>query len=329
MGDERHGDRNNPELTPARAAASGLSPSGMTVLGNKILFEGADASGASGLWASDGTAVGTAELASIAGASSAGIAPSDLTVVGSEALFSGINTSGQTGLWATDGTAAGTVELAGIVGAAAAGVAPTDLTAFGQEALFTGTDAAGNLGLWVTNGTVGGTQELSGVASAASTGLDPTDMTAFNNEALFNGVDINGLVGLWVTDGTVGGTHELVPGAGGASDAAGLNPTNITVYNGKLLFSGLDASGNMGLWVSDGTAAGSHEADRHSWGQCRGARSERPCSLQRRGALSRPRPIGARAALGIERNGCRHTRAERHRRSRDHRSRIQPVRIYC
>ena len=43
------------------------------------------------------------------------------------------------------------------------------------------------------------------------------------------------------------------------ADPAGLNPTNITVYNGEVLFSGLDASGDMGLWVSNGTAAGTHE----------------------------------------------------------------------
>ena len=183
----------------------------------------------------------------------------DLTVFGSEALFSGINTSGQTGLWTTNGTAAGTQELAGIVGAASAGVAPTDLTVFNGKALFNGTNTAGHLGLWVTNGTAAGTQELTGITGASTTGLDPTDMTVFNNEVLFNGVDANGLSGLWVTNGTVGGTHELVAGAGGASDPAGLNPTNLTVFNGEVLFSGLDASGDMGLWVTDGTATGTHE----------------------------------------------------------------------
>jgi ELWxxDGT repeat protein len=247
------------ELAPAGIGAQGLSPTSITVLGGQVLFEGEDLSGHSGLWTTDGTAVGTAELTSIVGASSAGIAPSDLTVFGSEALFSGINTSGQTGLWTTDGTANGTLELAGTIGAAGAGVAPTDLTVFNQEALFTGTDTAGHLGLWVTNGTAAGTQELTGISSASPTGLDPSDMTVFNNEVLFNGVDANGLSGLWATDGTVGGTHELVAGTGGASDPAGLNPTNITVLNGEILFSGLDASGDMGLWVSNGTSAGTHE----------------------------------------------------------------------
>ena len=64
----------------------------------------------------------------------------------------------------------------------------------------------------------------------------------------------NGLSGLWVTDGTAGGTHELVAGVG-----AGLNPTDLTVYNGQVLFTGLDASGDMGLWVTNGTTAGTHE----------------------------------------------------------------------
>jgi ELWxxDGT repeat protein len=32
-----------------------------------------------------------------------------------------------------------------------------------------------------------------------------------------------------------------------------------TVLNGQVLFSGIDTAGNMGLWVTDGTAAGTHE----------------------------------------------------------------------
>ena len=133
------------------------------------------------------------------------------------------------------------------------------MTVFDGKALFNGANTAGHLGLWVTNGTAAGTQELTGITAASTTGIDPTDMAVFNNEVLFNGVDTGGLSGLWVTNGTVGGTHELVAGAGGASDPSGLNPTNLTVFDGEVLFSGLDASGDMGLWVTNGTAAGTHE----------------------------------------------------------------------
>ena len=43
------------------------------------------------------------------------------------------------------------------------------------------------------------------------------------------------------------------------SAVTGLAPSNLTVFNGHLLFSGLDSSGKTGLWETDGTAAGTHE----------------------------------------------------------------------
>jgi hypothetical protein len=61
----------------------------------------------------------------------------------------------------------------------------------------------------------------------------------------------NGLSGFWV-NATAGVTLELVPGAGGASHPAGFNAPNNTVRSGEILFSGLNASCDMGLWVSNG-----------------------------------------------------------------------------
>jgi ELWxxDGT repeat protein len=40
---------------------------------------------------------------------------------------------------------------------------------------------------------------------------------------------------------------------------SGLNPAFFTLYNGKVLFNGADASGDDGLWVTDGIANGTHE----------------------------------------------------------------------
>jgi ELWxxDGT repeat protein len=93
----------------------------------------------------------------------------------------------------------------------------------------------------------------------------PPDFTVFNGEVLFNGIDAAGLSGLWVTNGTAGGTHELtgIAGAytGGPTSAAPgrLDPQNLTVFGHEVLFTGTDANGNTGLWVTDGTAAGTHE----------------------------------------------------------------------
>ena len=249
------------ELAPISGAdASGLSPSNLTAFNGAALFEGEDASGDFGLWTTDGTADGTHELQlpASAGANPSGLAPNDLTPFNGQVLFNGADSSGF-GLWVTNGAVAGTQELTGIVGASPKGVNPSAITAFNGQALFNGANTVGNLGLWTTDGTALGTHELTHIVSASTTGLDPTDMVVFNGKVLFNGVDASGLSGLWATTGTAAGTSELVAGAGGASDPNGLNPTDLTVFDGKVLFSALDAGGDIGLWVTDGTATGTHE----------------------------------------------------------------------
>jgi len=39
----------------------------------------------------------------------------------------------------------------------------------------------------------------------------------------------------------------------------GLSPTDITVLGAQVLFAGVDSSGDVGLWTSDGAAAGTVE----------------------------------------------------------------------
>jgi ELWxxDGT repeat protein len=86
----------------------------------------------------------------------------------------------------------------------------------------------------------------------------------FNGEVLFNGSNTAGNAGLWVTDGTAAGTHEItgISGAfdgGGNPAAAGVDPRDLTVFNGEVLFEGINSAYQTGLWVTDGTAAGTHE----------------------------------------------------------------------
>jgi ELWxxDGT repeat protein len=76
-----------------------------------------------------------------------------------------------------------------------------------------------------------------------------------NSIVLFAGNGNDGR-NLWVTDGTPSGTSEL--SVAGAS-SFGLNPFDLTVLGGEVLFDGLDASGNNNLWVTNGTAAGTSE----------------------------------------------------------------------
>jgi ELWxxDGT repeat protein len=84
-------------------------------------------------------------------------------------------------------------------------------------------------------------------------------MTVFKNEVLFNGLDAGDHRGLWVSDGTGAGTHELTGIAGANTSGRAFDPTDFTVFKGKVLFDAVDAAGKYGLWVTDGTVAGTRE----------------------------------------------------------------------
>jgi ELWxxDGT repeat protein len=83
--------------------------------------------------------------------------------------------------------------------------------------------------------------------------LLPNDLTAFNGMVLFSGEQGN----LWETNGTAAGTIELT-GISGAS-ASGITPSNLTVFENEVLFSGMDTANNLGLWVTNGTSSGTYE----------------------------------------------------------------------
>ena len=256
------------EITGINGTAStGINPTDITVFGGKVLFNGASSANAAGpaghlgLWMTDGTATGTAELGGstgISGASATGLDPTDMTVFDGKVLFNGVDNTGTglSGLWVTNGTASGTHEIT-VAGAAATGLDPTDMTVFGNEVLFSGVDASGLTGLWMTDGTANGTHEL--LAEATRLGLQPLDLTVFNGEVFFYGRDQAGRGQLWVTDGTATGTRMLTPAPAGASTTFGLSPLNFEVYNGQLLFEGSNSAGFQGLWTTNGTAAGTVE----------------------------------------------------------------------
>ena len=96
-------------IVPAGASVSGLSPSDITVFGNKALFLGYDASGYQTLWVTDGTANGTTEIynTNLPADSYA----TNFLALGSKVLFEAEGIDSKYSLWITDGTSAGTTEL--------------------------------------------------------------------------------------------------------------------------------------------------------------------------------------------------------------------------
>jgi ELWxxDGT repeat protein len=250
-----------------------------TVFNNEVLFNGINAAYQSGLWVSNGTADGTQEVTGITGADVGGlfynVGNPDLTVFNGETLFVGTNAAGDWGLWVTNGTAAGTHELTGISGAFTSGIfaqppergggleaSNPDFTVFNGKVLFCGFNSSEKYGLWVTNGTAAGTHELTGISGAftGQFGLNPSSFTVFkNNEVMFVGRNAASLNSLWVTNGTASGTHELTGIAGTYSGSGGFSPDYLVAIGNKVLFRGVNANGQLGLWITDGTAAGTHE----------------------------------------------------------------------
>jgi ELWxxDGT repeat protein len=228
-----------------------------------VLFDGYGTGNNWYLWVTNGTAAGTYALGLPWYPYSSG---GDLTPFGNELVFVANTLSGgrsrDLDLIITNLTAAGTYNLtSNYPGGYPSGVDASDPTVFDGEVLFSGvvTGQVSGQGLWVTNGTVAGTGPLTGVIGAAPDGLQPADLTVFNGEVIFQGIDTAGTAGLWVTNGTAAGTYELTGISGIYTSAEGLLPTDLTVFNGEVLFAGVDSAGKVGLWVTNGTAAGTFE----------------------------------------------------------------------
>jgi hypothetical protein len=175
-----------------------------------------------------------------------------------------------------------------------------------QVGLFVGEDVDLQEGLWVITPSTMEEVELTGIGGAAgpnSTGLfntiagDGPDFTQFNGLDLFEGVGADNKSSLWVTDGTAAGTRELLPNNAGVlgllSNASGGQPGFAVLNSNQILFAGADGEGDIGLWSTDGTSAGTHHV-----------------SLDTDGILDKIEPVGDR------RNGCRDNTDSRTQRGR-------------
>jgi hypothetical protein len=231
-----------------------IQPRYMAALGSKVIFDGVDHVDTDGaLWVTDGTINGTTE---VGGQGNQSVAGSPFTDPAGDPPI---------GMHPNDITTFSTI-------------GKVIFAAFDSTALPNGhyvrTDA-----LWVSDGTAGGTTEIGGLGNAgianantAQNGglfwngsVEYPDFTEYNGKVLFAGKDSSASthIGLWVTDGTANGTVEI-GGLGNSGISGGLSlvdsrSPDFTLYNGEVLFNGIDGTGKSGLWVTDGTASGTHE----------------------------------------------------------------------
>jgi ELWxxDGT repeat protein len=244
----RFNDPGAPE--PVRCTIPNAAP-----LGNKLLFSARTAEAGTELWATDGTAAGTAMIVDINtntyfGVQPMGSQPCGLTVFqnrvyfGADATADGSNFA----MWSSDGTAAGTKQFSTLANAGS-------FVVYKNELYFRATDSTGTLGgqTWRTDGTAAGTRTLV-TATSANDKFDAVPLAISNGKLFLYNVIVPGnppgnlTFTYWSADGTSSAPVQLVanvPLAGAAVTADRLYFTN-------------NAGGDEEPWVSDGTSAGTH-----------------------------------------------------------------------
>ncbi|MDJ0840646.1 MAG: hypothetical protein QNK37_29315 [Acidobacteriota bacterium] len=149
-------------------------------------------------------------------------------------------------VWRTDGTQAGTEPVASLIEEDGFSYRKAAFAVSGDD-LFLISENWRTRFLWRFDGTESGTRMIS---KAPAT----DDLVTAGGKAYFVGGDSEHGNELWVSDGTSEGTRlirDLVPGAEGS------NPTSLTPFGNKLVFTARDPVSNRKvIWETDGTEAG-------------------------------------------------------------------------
>ena len=153
-------------------------------------------------------------------------------------------------VWVTDGTPAGTIQLSSNIYFRTNGGLLNGKFYFGATSPSTGTE------LYTTDGTVAGTTLVKDIYPGAVGSFPYQNFALLNNYLYFTAITASEGRELWRTDGTAAGTtlvKDIYPGSASSNTGTGYN----LMSNGSfLLFGATDTPGNLELWKSDGTAAG-------------------------------------------------------------------------
>lgn len=217
------------------------SPASFTAWRNRIYFVATlnDQSGTE-LWSTDGTSAGTSIVADIL-PGSASSSPASLAAINDTFLFSARNVNHGIELWTTDGTAAGTKLLLDLSPGPNSSL-PSFGPVYKNRLYFVADDGLTGRELWSTDGTAAGTRQVKDLQPGAGSS-SPRYFVTLDDTLYF----IAG-TGLWKTDGTEAGTVQVTT----------VNARSLTVAGSRIFFEGFTAESSWELWVSDGTAAGTH-----------------------------------------------------------------------
>ena len=235
------------DLAPGAASSAfgSAAPTGLTRLGNALLFTAAATTGDTEVWRTDGTSVGTFPLTNLAATPGSivytdSLHPAAVAVLGSFGYFVVRDASGTQKLWKTDGTVAGTAPLATIDTSDTAGA--YDLTVVGQQIFFIDRHGQYDYRLWHSDGTAAGTVLLK--TFTVDSGGDPGigDIVGAGGIAYFPAWSAGDGTGdeLWESNGTPAGTvltADIIPGATGS------RPVYLVDGGGSILFTAAVGNG--------------------------------------------------------------------------------------
>ncbi|MHB0876496.1 MAG: ELWxxDGT repeat protein [Anaerolineae bacterium] len=224
----------------------------------------ADNAGGTGLWVTDCTEGGTV-LLHVFTASPYGMAVGRTE---GSLVFSAYDWHYGYELWTSDGTEAGTLLLKDIA-PGGTGSAPDQFTVSGGLVYFTANDGEHGEELWVTDGTEAGTHLVKDL-TLGSSGSYILGLADLGGAAYFLAYSGGVAIDLWRSDGTAAGTQVVAPIADISeawwwySDLVWMEPVGDALYVYYL-----DPEQGVRIWVSDGTAAGTHRIEQLAAGDGR------------------------------------------------------------
>jgi ELWxxDGT repeat protein len=232
----------------------------LTAVGDTLFFTALAPVSGSELWKSNGTSSGT-KIVKDLWPELISSGTSTLTAVGNSLFFRA--TDGKNGgLWKSDGTSAGTKLVRANLGIASKSydVGPPFAAAVKRTLFFSASDGSTGLELWRSNGTSAGTRLVREIRPGLL-GSEPRELTSVGNTLFFTANDGKTGRELWKSDGTSKGTtlvaniaNPVVNGTSYPGDSS--NPSGLTAVGNTLFFTADGGDKGVGLWKSDGTAAG-------------------------------------------------------------------------
>jgi ELWxxDGT repeat protein len=229
------------------------APDPLTELNGRLVF-GADNGKGRQLWATDGTAAGTAVISSFTNFGSIPTQGPQVVRAGEFVYFGARDARGYE-LWRSDGTAAGTV-LVRDINPGTASSSPWDLVAMGNALFFRADDGHGTE-LWRSDGTAKGTLRVADILPGEG-GSGPDDLAVSGTTLFFNADDGTHGRELWRSDGTAAGTKmvsDINTSPTTTKDSIDFDEI-VSLSPGRIIFTTHTDRGVYAVGASNGTLAG-------------------------------------------------------------------------